>query len=522
MNRIMTFALVTFLFPFGAVMAQSFTDMGDRLLDGLPKGKKSRIAILDFETRSNDLEQVSEIVRERLTTYIVQTNRAEVIERRLLKKLLEEHQLEVSGIIDDETGNKIGKLLGVSAVITGTVSSLSGKEAEVNARLVRVDTAKILSAANLIVTTDRAKSQIVNVAFKSQSYKDDPAVQIALLLDTSNSMDGLIQQAKTQLWKIVNKLADAERAGKNPKIAIALYEYGNSGLEEQGNYLRQVLPLTENLDLVSEKLFSLKTNGGDEYAGAVIRHAVRNLTWNTHAGIYRAIFIAGNEPFTQGPIPFQDAISDAERKNIFVNTIYCGPEQEGIATGWKEGAVAGRGMFLNIDQEQRIVAIQAPQDKKIQELGNNINTTFIPYGESGKKAAERQSEADEMAVAEAPSGAAVQRSLFKSKAQYQSSMTWDLVTLAEQGKFDVKKIDKKNLPKNLQKMSDREIEKYIASKVTERKKIRERIAALEKEREKYVAEEEKKRIDKSSARSLDKAMEQAVEFQASDLDYEFK
>ena len=33
---------------------------------------------------------------------------------------------------------------------------------------------------------------------------------LALLLDTSNSMDGLIDQAKSQLWKIVNELAAAK------------------------------------------------------------------------------------------------------------------------------------------------------------------------------------------------------------------------------------------------------------------------------------------------------------------------
>ena len=34
-------------------------------------------------------------------------------------------------------------------------------------------------------------------------------VKIALLLDTSNSMDGLINQAKAQLWDIVNKFSHA-------------------------------------------------------------------------------------------------------------------------------------------------------------------------------------------------------------------------------------------------------------------------------------------------------------------------
>ena len=44
--------------------------------------------------------------------------------------------------------------------------------------------------------------------------KQKPIVQIAILLDTSNSMDGLIGQAKTQLWKIVNEFAKAQRDGR--------------------------------------------------------------------------------------------------------------------------------------------------------------------------------------------------------------------------------------------------------------------------------------------------------------------
>jgi hypothetical protein len=47
------------------------------------------------------------------------------------------------------------------------------------------------------------------VAFVNQAFAPTKKakVQIALLLDTSNSMDGLIDQAKSQLWKIVNEMA---------------------------------------------------------------------------------------------------------------------------------------------------------------------------------------------------------------------------------------------------------------------------------------------------------------------------
>ena len=55
-------------------------------------------------------------------------------------------------------------------------------------------------------------------------------IQVALLLDTSNSMDGLIDQAKSQLWKMVNRLADAQRQNQGVELEIALYEYGNDNL----------------------------------------------------------------------------------------------------------------------------------------------------------------------------------------------------------------------------------------------------------------------------------------------------
>src|SRR5688500_10235204 len=57
-----------------------------------------------------------------------------------------------------------------------------------------------------------------------------PSVQIALLLDTSNSMDGLIEQAKSQLWKIVNEFITAKHGGLRPELQVALFEYGKSSL----------------------------------------------------------------------------------------------------------------------------------------------------------------------------------------------------------------------------------------------------------------------------------------------------
>ena len=160
---------------------------------------------------------------------------------------------------------------------------------------------------------------------------DGPKIQLAILLDTSSSMDGLISQTREQLWKIVNTFATAKKDGKKPRFELALYEYGNDRLSREGNFIRMVSPLTTNLDKVSEELFKLKTNGGDEYCGAVIGKAVEQLEWSKTKGDLKLIYIAGNEPFTQGPVNYAVAVKNAIEHGIVVNTIHAGDEASGIA-----------------------------------------------------------------------------------------------------------------------------------------------------------------------------------------------
>ena len=63
----------------------------------------------------------------------------------------------------------------------------------------------------------------------SASLVSVPKVEMAILLDTSGSMEGLIEQAKSQLWQIVNELAiDLEHIrGDVPEVG----ERGETGAE---------------------------------------------------------------------------------------------------------------------------------------------------------------------------------------------------------------------------------------------------------------------------------------------------
>lgn len=346
---------------------------------------------------------------------------------------------------------------------------------------------------------------------------DRPVIQLALLLDTSNSMDGLIDQAKSQLWRIVNDLAGSRCRGHAPQIEVALYEYGNSGLSAGEQYLRQVLPFTRDLDRISEMLFGLRTNGGEEYCGAVIKDAVKNLQWSERSGTYKTLFIAGNEPFTQGDVNFRDAIQRAVDKGVVVNTIFCGHRREGLETGWKDGADRGRGAFLTINQDRDIVVRRSPYDDEIERLGQVLNNTFVYFGVRGREKEARQSRADAAALKAAPAGASVERSLFKSKGQYSESLAAeDAVAGVATGRLRAEELKDADLPAELRGKDAKALETALKAKQAEREKIQGQLEDLGKKRAAFLAQQPGNAGD-----TLDRAVIEAVRDQARGLGYSF-
>jgi len=345
-------------------------------------------------------------------------------------------------------------------------------------------------------------------------------VQIALLLDTSNSMDGLIDQAKTQLWKVVNTFTDARRDDEAPKVEVALYEYGNNGLSADNQWVRQVQPLTRDLDELSKALFALKTNGGEEYCGAVIQRALGDLQWDEAKNTYKVIFIAGNEPFTQGPVDARSACRAALIKGVVVNTIHCGSRDEGMSGAWHDGAALGGGKFMVINQDRAVVDIAAPQDKRIAELGVELNKTYLGYGKERAAGAAKQEAADKDAATFARSGAPVARAMAKASANYHNA-TWDLVDAVREKQVDPAKLEPADLPEAMRGLKPEERAAFVEKAGKERAEIQGKIVTLNREREAFVAEEMKKRAKETGEKTLDQAIVETTREQAAALGYTF-
>ncbi|CAM1342271.1 vWA domain-containing protein [Tenacibaculum aestuarii] len=358
-----------------------------------------------------------------------------------------------------------------------------------------------------------ASSTYANV-FQPKKPTKKQTVKVALLLDTSNSMDGLINQAKAQLWEIVNELSYAKCNGITPNLEIALYEYGNSNLSSREGYIRQVLQFTSDLDEISENLFSLNTNGGSEYCGQVIQTSLEELDWGSNNRDLKMIFIAGNEPFTQGKINYRDAITNAKEKDITINTIFCGDYNQGITGRWQDGAIYGGGDYMTINQNKHIVHIVTPYDNDIIILNKRLNNTYIHYGTFGSSKYSNQAKQD-MNAESLDEAVAVKRAVTKSSKLYNNA-EWDLVDASEEKEIDFTKIKKEQLPKQLQHKLAKEIKTYVDEKRKERTEIQQKIQELNKKRKAYVA---KKQQENTKKNELESVMIKAIKKQAKKKNY---
>ncbi len=343
-------------------------------------------------------------------------------------------------------------------------------------------------------------------------------VDLAICLDTSGSMRKLLQSARQKLWAVVNELTAAR---PRPKLRVALYQYGGGSLSPENGWVKQLCPLTDDLDMVYEKLFDLRSDGSTEYVARVMHAATTELKWSRSRDALRIVFIAGNEPATQdSAFKLRDTCKAAATKGILVNTIYCGAETEGRGSGWSDAAAWADGRYAAIDQHSGTIAVQSVYDKKLAELSRELNKTYVSYGADGKKRADRQKKQDDNASS-LNTAAAAQRATAKASFLYDNA-GWDLIDASKKKDFDISKVENKHLPVVMQEMRDGEKLKYIATQAQSRANIQMQIQDLSAKRRLDVrAAAGAPAADTGAGASLDEALKDMIRTQAKEQDFKF-
>jgi len=333
-------------------------------------------------------------------------------------------------------------------------------------------------------------------------------VDIVVALDTSGSMDGLLDATRARIWDVVNTLAKLQ---PQPDLRVGLISYGTERATADEGFIVLETDLSGSLDDVYGALMQLETKGGEEYVGRVIRESIDRMNWSPDPDALKILFVAGNESADQAveDADFRTTARWAREQGIFVNAMYAGNRDQAVVELWPEVARAGGGSFASIDPEKSTIQIPAPQDEDLLALNEELNGTYVPYGSDGMNGLANQvaqdSNASRLGVESCSS-----RIVAKGSALY-SNASWDLVDATSKETVDLTTMAAGDFPKEMRGMTMDQMVSFIDTKRSAREDIQMRIQELSVEREEYIQDVITK---ERMARGLDGAMKRSLLEQA--------
>ena len=323
------------------------------------------------------------------------------------------------------------------------------------------------------------------------------ALEMVFVLDTTGSMGGLIDGAKQRIWGIINEVMQTP---SHPSVRVGLVAYRDHG----DQYVTQILPVTNDLDKVYTTLMDFRADGGGDGPEDVrqgLSDGVMKAGWSKpSADTAQVVFLVGDAPphddYAQEPDTLTTT-AHAVKTGMTVNTIQCGAD-DSTREVWQTIARRGEGRFFAIAQDGGVATVTTPYDARLSELGNKLGSTYLAYGggagEAGRdyrrEAATRQADSETKVMGAAPAAAQADRAY--NKALNKDAYVGDLLQSVENGSVKLEEVKTEDLPDELQKLTPAERQKEVERRMSERKKMREEIVTLSKQRDEFITVERKK------------------------------
>ena len=123
--------------------------------DTIAEKDKFKIAVMEFKSLNPGAKttNLGSMISEMFTTEVVNNNSFKIVEREQLNKILGELRIGQSGVLDTTDAQKLGKILGAGAIITGSVMKM-GDSLRIDSRIIEVETGIIVSAERRICKED--------------------------------------------------------------------------------------------------------------------------------------------------------------------------------------------------------------------------------------------------------------------------------------------------------------------------------------------------------------------------------
>ena len=173
-----------------ATLSQQLDDLNRQIATKVTAKNKTTIAVVEFADLDGHVTNFGRFLSEELITRLYETQKFKVIERQLLNQVIKEQKLTLSGIVDPGSAKQLGRVLGVDAIVSGSISDLT-KTVRVNARLISTETGEIFAVA----ATEFVKDQTVMDLMTARDQQTTPGSR-----DSASSPKPAKQTVKASLY----------------------------------------------------------------------------------------------------------------------------------------------------------------------------------------------------------------------------------------------------------------------------------------------------------------------------------
>ena len=357
----------------------------------------------------------------------------------------------------------------------------------------------------VLPTSDPAPTQTYNLPQQVSIPKAPPVVEVVFALDTTGSMNGLIDGAKRKIWSLAQYIANGQ---PKPELRVGLVAYRDRG----DAYITRFYDLSGDLDQVFEHLQSFEADGGGdgpEDVNRALSDAINKASWTDSQNALKIIYLVGDAPPHDDYTDQMDSKALARRahdRGIHINTIRCGSDST-TQVAFAKIANLSSGEYASIEQSGGMRTVVTPYDEKMASLNARLMGTAIGYGRSG--ADMRRKVANALA---APATTAADRASFYGKGSGAVGGDGDLVKDVADGRVKPESIAASELPAEVAAMPAPARTAYVAGKMREREEVQQEITKLAEERNEYL---KKKKPAKSD--SLDDKVEGTISRQAASV-----
>ena len=352
---------------------------------------------------------------------------------------------------------------------------------------------------------------IASSAFTAESPNENkkPRIEVCFVLDTTGSMGGLIDGAKQKIWSIANEMISAK---PTPELKLGLIGYRDKGDE----YVLKTFNLTDDIDAIYGHLREFKADGGGdgpESVNEALSEAIHKMPWSNDKKVLKIVFLVGDAPphmdYPNGP-KYPDLCREAAAKDLIINTVQCGDMAE-TKPIWQEIAKLSEGSYVAIGQTGNMTVVSTPVDKELQKLNERISATVIPDGDA---TIQQEVHSKTALAAAAPAAAIADRLSYNSKMGRGIQGRGDLIDALSNDEVKFESIDSRQLPADWQKLEKDELQRRVEKNRSDRADLQKKVIALSKEREEYIAAENKRLAAEGKGDAFDAKVAETLRNQA--------